>query len=111
MKSPRQVGTTVSVAGELVFPPSLATFVLSHLRGDSTPSSGRDPLDELTPREREVLGLMAEGRSNQAVSERLHVSAKTVGGYVSSIFAKLQVADRAQAIVRAREAGLGGSEK
>jgi DNA-binding NarL/FixJ family response regulator len=62
---------------------------------------------ELTDREREVLTLIAQGASNPAIARQLTLSPKTVGNYVSNIFSKLQVADRAEAIVRAREAGLG----
>lgn len=62
---------------------------------------------ELTTREAEVLDLIAQGRSNSEISKRLFVSPKTVRNHISNIFTKLQVADRAQAIVRAREAGLG----
>ena len=66
---------------------------------------------ELTSREVEVLGLIAQGLSNQEIASRLYVSQKTVRNHVSNIFLKLQVADRAQAIVRAREAGLGRREE
>jgi len=62
---------------------------------------------ELTAREREVLDLIAHGLSNPEITGRFYLSPKTVRNYVSNIFAKLQVADRAQAIVRARKAGLG----
>ena len=62
---------------------------------------------ELTDREREVLELMARGYSNQTIASRLFLSDKTVRNHVSNIFNKLCVVDRAQAIVRAREAGLG----
>jgi DNA-binding NarL/FixJ family response regulator len=62
---------------------------------------------ELTSREVEVLDLIARGRSNTEIARQLYVSPKTVRNHISSIFTKLQVADRAQAIVRAREAGLG----
>ena len=65
------------------------------------------PFPELTGREREVLALIAGGANNQAIAARLHISDKTVSNYISSIFNKLQVADRAQAIVKARDAGLG----
>ena len=61
----------------------------------------------LSQREREILALIAAGRNNQEIAEQLFLSLKTVRNYVSNIFSKLQVADRAQAIVRAREAGLG----
>ncbi len=62
---------------------------------------------ELTSREREVLDLIAQGLSNPEIAAQLYLSPKTVRNHISNIFAKLQVADRAQAIVRAREAGLG----
>ena len=55
----------------------------------------------------EVLDLIARGRSNTEIARQLYVSPKTVRNHISNIFTKLQVADRAQAIVRAREAGLG----
>jgi DNA-binding NarL/FixJ family response regulator len=62
---------------------------------------------ELTEREREVLELIAKGHSNAAIGRELTISIKTVRNHVSNIFSKLQVADRAQAIIRAREVGLG----
>jgi DNA-binding NarL/FixJ family response regulator len=61
----------------------------------------------LTEGEHEILSLMAEGYTNNAIASRLYLSPKTVRNYVSSIFTKLQVSDRSQAIVHAREAGLG----
>ena len=68
------------------------------------------PFPQLADRERDVLDLMAAGASNAEIARRLHLSDKTVRNYVSSIFAKLGVRDRAQAVVRAREAGLGGRD-
>jgi DNA-binding NarL/FixJ family response regulator len=65
------------------------------------------PFPDLTDREREILTLIAQGRSNTEIATRLVLSPKTVRNYVSNIFSKLQAADRAQAIIRAREAGLG----
>lgn len=73
-----------------------------------TPSSA---FPELTAREHEVLDLVARGMSNSEITRRLVVSPKTVRNHISNIFSKLQVADRAQAIVRAREAGLGGERR
>ena len=66
-----------------------------------------EPFPELSAREREILDLLAAGLPNAAIAARLSVAPKTVANKVSAIFAKLQVADRAQAIVRARDAGLG----
>ena len=62
---------------------------------------------QLTDREREMLDLIAQGRANAAIAAQLSLSQKTVRNHVSNIFTKLQVADRAQAIVQARDAGLG----
>jgi DNA-binding NarL/FixJ family response regulator len=62
---------------------------------------------ELTPREREVLTLIASGLNNAAIASRLGLAPHTVGNHISNIFAKLQVASRAEAIIRARSAGLG----
>ena len=72
-----------------------------------TPASREQTFPELTAREREILDLIAQGHSNAKIAARLYVSRKTVGNHISHIFTKLQVADRAQAIIRAREAGLG----
>ena len=63
---------------------------------------------ELTRREREVLELIASGMSNQAIAAKLGLSANTISNHISSIFGKLQVSSQAEAIVRARSAGLGG---
>ena len=66
-----------------------------------------DPFPELTDREEEVLEFIARGQANREIGARLGISDKTVRNHVSNIFNKLQVADRPQAIIRAREAGLG----
>jgi DNA-binding NarL/FixJ family response regulator len=66
------------------------------------------PFPELTNREREVLDLIARGKDNSAIAHELYLAPKTVRNNISMIFAKLGVADRAEAIVRARRAGLGG---
>lgn len=73
-------------------------------------SSADEVLPELTTREREVLDLIARGRPNAEIARRLFLSPKTVRNHITSVFAKLRVADRAEAIVRAREAGLGIDE-
>jgi DNA-binding NarL/FixJ family response regulator len=69
--------------------------------------SPAEAFPELTSREVEILNLIAQGHSNTKIAARLYLSPKTVGNHISHIFTKLQVADRAHAIIRAREAGLG----
>jgi len=71
------------------------------------PSSPAEPFPELTAREREVLDLIAQSHNNARIAKLLYVSPKTVRNHISNIFTKLQIADRTQAILRAREAGLG----
>ena len=91
--------------GEAIFSPSIAgrlTHYFSMLRNASLPQA----FPELTEREREILTLIAQGCNNTGIASRLVLSPKTVRNHVSNIFNKLQVADRAQAIIRAREAGL-----
>jgi DNA-binding NarL/FixJ family response regulator len=95
--------TSVS-AGEVIFGPSVARHMQ---RFFEAPPVTAALFPGLTPREHEVLDLVARGRSNTDISRVLGVSGKTVRNHVSNIFAKLQVVDRAQAIVRARSAGLG----
>ena len=82
-----------------------AAQVLRYFNG--LPASPAASFPELTAREREVLELIAAGRNNSEIAQVLSLSGKTVRNHVSIIFSKLRVADRAQAIVRAREAGLG----
>lgn len=96
------------VAGEAIFGPGVAARVLQHFA--DRPTATHDvPFPELTDREREVLDLVAAGRRNAAIAEELFLSPKTVANHISSIFAKLAVADRSAAIVRARDEGLGQS--
>jgi DNA-binding NarL/FixJ family response regulator len=92
--------------GEAIFSPSIASRVLSFFSA-SFPLAQRSIFPQLTEREREILHLIAAGANNAEIAERLHLSQKTVSNYVSNIFTKLQVADRAEAIIRARDAGLG----
>jgi len=92
--------------GEAIFSPSIASRVLSFFSA-SFPLAQRRIFPQLTEREREILHLIASGAANAEIAERLHLSQKTVSNYVSNIFSKLQVADRAEAIIRARDAGLG----
>ncbi|REE95598.1 response regulator [Thermomonospora umbrina] len=93
-------------AGEAIYGPEIARRVLTYFADMPDPKQTAFP--ELTDREREVLQLIAQGRSNQDIAQTLFLSPKTVRNHVSNIFMKLHVADRAQAIVLAREAGLGG---
>jgi len=95
-------------AGEAIFGPGVAQRVLGFLTTPHGPAPAAFP--ELTPREHGVLDLLAAGLNNSRIGERMGIAPKTVANNVSSIFAKLQVADRAQAIVRARDAGLGRDE-
>jgi DNA-binding NarL/FixJ family response regulator len=94
-------------AGEVIFGPGIADRVMGYFRSArSRPAA--DVFPELTDRERVILGLIAEGKENMEIARQLSLSVKTVRNHASNIFAKLQVAHRAQAIVRARDAGLGG---
>jgi DNA-binding NarL/FixJ family response regulator len=92
--------------GEAIFSPAIAERLI-HYFAVLRPSAADLAFPELTDREREILHLIAQGHSNSEIAERLLLSIKTVQNHVSNIFSKLQVADRAQAIVRARDAGLG----
>ncbi len=92
--------------GEAIFSPTVARRLIGFFtRPAGAPVSPLFP--ELTVREREVLALIAQGLTNQSIAERLIISPKTVRNLVSSVFSKLQVAGRGEAIVRARKAGLG----
>jgi DNA-binding NarL/FixJ family response regulator len=99
--------------GEAIFSPGIAERLIHYFAtpptamGDLTRSAGTPVFPDLTEREREVLALIAQGLTNNAIAERLMLSPKTVRNYITEIFSKLQVADRAQAIIRARNAGLG----
>jgi DNA-binding NarL/FixJ family response regulator len=92
--------------GEAYFGPEIARRLMSFF-SQPTPASPAETFPELTSREVEILDLIAQGHSNAKIAARLFVSPKTVGNHISHIFTKLQVADRAHAIIRAREAGLG----
>ncbi|MEU6788005.1 response regulator transcription factor [Nonomuraea angiospora] len=93
--------------GEAVFGAGVAARILAHFARVAVAS----PFPQLTEREHEVLGLVARGLDNAAIARRLGVSAKTVRNYVSNVLTKLHVTDRSAAIVRAREAGLGGEPR
>ena len=96
--------------GEAIFSPAIARRMIQYFSAPSASTIRKgqpDEFAELTEREFEILDLIAQGHNNLIIANRLSLSIKTVQNYVSSILTKLQVADRSQAIVRAREAGLG----
>ena len=90
--------------GEAIFSPAIAQRLIDFFAAPQ-PVILPQLFPELTDREREVLLLIAQGYNNSDIARRLTLSLKTVANHVSNIFSKLQVADRAQAIIRAREAG------
>ena len=92
--------------GEAIFGPGIAQRLIGFFSA-SRPSVQSRIFPELTEREAEVLALISQGHTNEEIAEQLVLSLKTVRNHVSNIFSKLQVADRAQAVLRAREAGLG----
>jgi DNA-binding NarL/FixJ family response regulator len=92
--------------GEAIFSPAIARRLMEFF---ASPAPTRTPtiFPELSEREHEILQLIAQGRKNLEIAQQLVLSPKTVRNHVSNIFSKLQVADRAEAIIRARDAGLG----
>jgi len=93
--------------GEAIFGASIATRMMSFFAGGARSSNA---FPELTERELEILEQIAAGRSNAEIGQRLGIAPKTVRNHVANVLNKLEVADRSQAIVRAREAGMGGGE-
>jgi DNA-binding NarL/FixJ family response regulator len=91
-------------AGEAIFGPAIARRVLGLV---SAPVAGSVPFPDLTSREREVLDLIAAGVRNAEIARQMSIAPKTVANHIAAIFSKLQVADRNQAIILARDAGLG----
>jgi len=104
--SPEEVerGIRAVANGEVLLGPAVGDRAVRLLTGRA---GSRDPFPQLTDREREVLHLVAQGLDNATIAHRLALQPKTVRNHLSSIFVKLQVRDRAQAIVRARDQGLG----
>jgi DNA-binding NarL/FixJ family response regulator len=94
--------------GEAIFSPAIARRLIGYFGAPHRhqPSDPAQLFPQLTEREREILTLIAQGYTNPAIAERLVLSPKTVRNHVSTIFSKLQVAGRAEAIIRARDAGL-----
>jgi DNA-binding NarL/FixJ family response regulator len=91
-------------AGEAIFGPGIARRVLGLAAAPAAPSV---PFPDLTARERQVLDLIAAGARNPEIAQRMSIAPKTVANHIAAIFAKLQVPDRNQAIIVARDAGLG----
>ena len=97
---------TVVGHGEAIFSPPIAQRLM-HYFTNMRPIIPQHAFPELTDREREVLALIVDGKSNAQLAELLSLSPKTVSNHISNIFNKLQVLDRAQAVSKARQAGLG----
>ncbi|MDE3091992.1 MAG: response regulator transcription factor [Chloroflexota bacterium] len=100
---------TVS-GGGVVFGAAIAQRMMRYFT-NLKPVEPAELFPELTEREREILSLIAQGHNNAEIAQRLTLSGKTIRNYITNIFSKLQVADRSQAIVRAREAGLGKAQR
>lgn len=97
---------TVVAHGEAIFSPQIAQRLVQYFT-NMRPVVPEQAFPDLTEREREVLALIVDGKSNAQIADMLVLSPKTVSNHISNIFSKLQVVDRAQAVSRAREAGLG----
>ncbi len=93
-------------SGEAIFSPAIAARLMDYF-GNIRPSAPLRVFPELTEREREILSLIAQGYKNAEIAEQLVLSPKTVRNHITNVFSKLQVADRAEAVLRARQAGLG----
>jgi DNA-binding NarL/FixJ family response regulator len=93
-------------SGEAIFSPAIAVRLMDFF-ANMRPVMSPQVFPELSEREREILALIAQGHTNAEIAERLVLSPKTVRNHVTNILSKLQVADRTEAILRAREAGLG----
>jgi DNA-binding NarL/FixJ family response regulator len=93
-------------SGDAIFSPAIAAKLVEYFAA-LQPGRPQQVFPELSSREREILALLARGHKNAEIAERLVISPKSVRNYVSNIISKLQVADRAQAILRAKDAGLG----
>ncbi|KAA9393224.1 response regulator transcription factor [Kocuria coralli] len=101
-------GLRAVAAGEMILSPAVAERAMAYVVGGG--QAARVPFPQLTPREREVLDLVARGLDNAAIARRLSLSVKTVRNAVATVLAKLSLRDRSAAIVRARSEGLGGTE-
>jgi DNA-binding NarL/FixJ family response regulator len=92
--------------GEVIFSPGVAEQ-MTQFFARGMKASIKEPFPELTVREAEILELLAQGLTNAAMAEKLFLSPKTIRNQVSNIFSKLQVASRSEAIIKARDAGIG----
>jgi DNA-binding NarL/FixJ family response regulator len=92
--------------GEALFSAGIASRLTAFFQRGGKGDTAVTPFPDLTEREREILNLIAHGKNNQEIASTLHISSKTVSNHISNIFNKLQVADRAQAIVKAKNAGI-----
>ena len=95
------------LAGEAIFGPGVAARVLGYFAAPPVTGPPHYPFPTLTDRERAVLELLTQGRRTAAIAAELYLSPKTVSNHLTAIFTKLEVAGRAEAIVRAREGGIG----
>ena len=95
----------VASLGEAIFSPAIARRLMWYF-GAPRPKGSSQPFPDLTEREREVLSLIAQGYTNQSIAEQLVISPKTVRNHISSIYSKLQVTSRLEAILRAKDAGM-----
>lgn len=104
--------TVTAVAeGQALFGPAIAGRLTTFFQHGGRIQTTVTPFPELTDREREVLSLIAQGTGNSDIAAKLHISGKTVSNHISNIFNKLQVANRAQAIVKAHNANIGNSKR
>jgi DNA-binding NarL/FixJ family response regulator len=97
-----------AAAGEVLFGANIAGQVMDMFRtqASAAPPPMPRPFSDLTDRELEVLTLIAHGHNNHEIAQQLHIAAKTVSNHISNIFNKLDITDRTQAILKARDAGL-----
>jgi DNA-binding NarL/FixJ family response regulator len=96
------------VAGQAIFGPTVAARMISYFaQPTEAAATALHPFPELTAREQEILGLLAAGHGTATIADQLALAPKTISNHLTGIFAKLEVADRAGAIVRARDGGLG----
>jgi len=101
-------------SGDVLFGAAIASRVTDYFRNLNTaqsPQPAASPFPELSERELEVLDRIARGLNNHEIAAQLNITVKTVSNHISNIFGKLQVVDRAQAIIKAREAGLGKGDQ